>query len=202
MLEAVDQLAQERNSVPRVHELLLGALRTLDATDAPLVVPAFLLKLLALEGLRPLVDRCVACGADTDLVAFEPVEGGALCREHRRGIPVSPEAFRLLGLVLGGQLGAALNEPASPATHEVSRLATEAMEHHLERRLRSAALLECGREVILDAIGVAQRFQLRRERGQPVTPSRTAHAATSARDDMASLERMFDTWTAAVRGEM
>jgi DNA repair protein RecO (recombination protein O) len=142
MLEAVDQVAQERQAVPRVHELLLGALRTLDATDAPLVVPAFLLKLLALEGLRPLVDRCVVCGDDSDLVAFDPVEGGALCRGHRRGTPVSPEAFRLLVLVLGGQLGTALNEPASPATHEVARLATDAMEHHLERRLRSASLLD------------------------------------------------------------
>lgn len=142
MLEAVDQVAQERQSVPRIHELLLGALRTLDATDPPLVVPGFLLKLLAIEGLRPLVDACVVCGDGDDLVAFDPSEGGALCRAHRRGAAVSPEAFRLLQMVLGGQLGAALNEPASPATHEVSHLATEAMEHHLERRLRSATLLD------------------------------------------------------------
>jgi DNA repair protein RecO (recombination protein O) len=48
----------------------------------------------------------------------------------------------LLQLVLGGRLGEALNQPASPATHELSHLATEAMEHHIERRLRSAALLD------------------------------------------------------------
>jgi DNA repair protein RecO (recombination protein O) len=142
MLEAVDQVAQERQSVPRIHELLLGALRALDASAAPLVVPGFLLKLLALEGLRPQVDGCVVCGDADDLVAFDPVEGGALCSAHRRGTPVSPDAFRLLQLVLGGRLGEALNQPASAATHEVSHLATEAMEHHLERRLRSAALLD------------------------------------------------------------
>ena len=39
-------------------------------------------------------------------------------------------------------------------------------------------------------------------RAEPYKPSRTAQAATSARDDIASLERMFDTWTAAVLGEM
>jgi DNA repair protein RecO (recombination protein O) len=141
MLEAVDQVAQERQTAPRLHELLVGALRTLDATAAPLVVPAFLLKLLALEGLRPQVDGCVVCG-DDDLVAFDVAEGGGLCMAHRRGTPVSPETFRLLQLVLGGRLGEALNQPASPATHELSHLATEAVEHHLERRLRSATLLD------------------------------------------------------------
>ncbi|MGH9247024.1 MAG: DNA repair protein RecO [Acidimicrobiales bacterium] len=142
VLEAVDQIAQERHSAPRLHAMLLGVLRTLDGHDAPLVVPGFLLKLLALEGLRPVVDACAVCGTDDDLVAFDPIEGGVLCRAHRRGPAVSEEARRLLRLILGGQLGAALNEPASPATHEVAHLATEAMEHHLERRLRSATLLD------------------------------------------------------------
>jgi hypothetical protein len=32
--------------------------------------------------------------------------------------------------------------PASPATHEVELLATEAVEHHLERRLRSVSVLD------------------------------------------------------------
>jgi DNA repair protein RecO (recombination protein O) len=44
--------------------------------------------------------------------------------------------------VLGGQLQAALSIPPSPATTEVALLATRAMEHHLERRLRAVALLE------------------------------------------------------------
>jgi DNA repair protein RecO (recombination protein O) len=39
--------------------------------------------------------------------------------------------------VLGGDLGGALSTPAGPAVTEVERLATRAMEHHLERRLRS-----------------------------------------------------------------
>jgi DNA repair protein RecO (recombination protein O) len=142
MLEAVDQVAQERQSAAGLHALLLGALRTLDSTQAPLVVAGFLLKLLALEGLRPVVDGCAVCGDPDDLVAFDPVEGGMLCRAHRRGQAVSPEAIRLVRLILGGRLGAALEEPPSPATHEVDHLATLAVEHHLERHLRSATLLD------------------------------------------------------------
>ncbi len=144
MLEAVDQLTQERQANPRLHALLLGALRALEANAAPLVVPGFFLKLLALEGFRPVVSGCASCGTESDLVAFDVEEGGLLCRAHRRGHAVSPEAVALLRLVLGGRLGAALNEPASSATGEVEHLAIDALEHHLERRLRSVTLLDRG----------------------------------------------------------
>lgn len=142
MLEAVDQVAQEGEASPRLYQMLLGALRALAAHDGPLVVPAFFLKLLALEGVRPVVDRCVGCDADGPLVAFDPDSGGLLCGACRRGQAISPAGVDLLGRILGGQLGSALNEPASPATHEIDHLATRALEHHLERRLRSVSLLD------------------------------------------------------------
>jgi len=140
MLEAVDQVAQEREVNPRLYQMLLGALRTLSANDAVLVVPAFFWKLLALEGLQPMLDACATCGAEDDLVAFDLDEGGALCRACRRGIAVSADAMALMQQILGGQLGTALNQPASAATHEVEHLATRALEHHLERRLKSVTL--------------------------------------------------------------
>jgi DNA repair protein RecO (recombination protein O) len=144
LLEAVDLVVQERDENARLYQMLLGALRTLAARDAPLMVPAFLWKLLAAEGFRPVVDVCVGCGADVDLVAFDLGEGGALCRECRRGLRVSPEALQLLRRILGGDLVAVLAEPASPAGHEVEHLAALALENHVERRLRSLGVLERG----------------------------------------------------------
>ena len=141
LLEAVDQLAQEREVNQRLYQMLLGALRALAAHDSPLVVPAFFWKALAQEGYRPELDRCVACGASEPIVAFDLDSGGALCRECRRGSSLSPEALELMRRILGGGLGSALNEPPSPATHEVDHLATRALEHHLERRLRSVGVL-------------------------------------------------------------
>lgn len=141
LLEAVDQIAQEREPNGRLFTMLLGALRTLAAANSPLVVPAFFLKLLALEGYRPVVDACVSCGAAAGLVAFDAEAGGALCRSCRRGSPVSPDALELLRQILGGQLGAALNQAPSAATHEVDQLATRSLEHHLERRLRSVHII-------------------------------------------------------------
>lgn len=141
LLEAVDQLAPEREVNARLYQMLLGALRTLAAHDSPLVVPAFFWKALALEGYRPELDRCVACGAPDPLVAFDLDSGGTLCRACRRGSSLSPDALDLLRRILGGGLATALGEPPSPATHEVDHLATRALEHHLERRLRSVGVL-------------------------------------------------------------
>jgi len=145
MLEAVDQMGLERESNPPLYRMLLGALRALAAQDNPLVVSAFFLKLLSLEGLRPQLDECVLCGQappDIVLVAFDPNSGGALCPGCRRGRAISPAALALMQQILGGQLTAALGQPISPATYEVATVATDVMEHHLERRLRSVHVMD------------------------------------------------------------
>ncbi len=144
MLEAVDQVAQERQANPRLYSMLVGALRALAARDAPLVVPAFFWKLLSLEGSRPVLDECVSCRATDGLEAFDQGEGGVLCRSCRRGRPISPEALAIVRAILGGGLVQALELPTSAATREVEHLAARALEHHLERRLRSIGVLDRG----------------------------------------------------------
>lgn len=141
LLEAVDQVAQEREPNPRLYRMLLGALRTLATSNSPLLVGAFYWKLLAAEGLQPELDACVNCGNPEPLVAFDLDQGGVLCRTCRRGVAVSPEAIGLLRRLFGGDLVAVLAEPVSPATHEVDVLAVGAMEHHIERRLRAVNVL-------------------------------------------------------------
>ena len=142
MIEVADHVARDRDPGPDLYRLLLGALRTLAGSPSPLVVAGYLWKLLALEGVAPVLDRCTVCGTTERLVAFDVGEGGAVCRDDRRGTPVSTEALDLLRDVLGGRLAAALAVPESPATDEVERLAVHAAEHHLERRLRSVGVLE------------------------------------------------------------
>ncbi len=145
IVEAVDQIAMDREPAPALYRMLVGALRTLETRPSPIVVPAFYWKVLASEGVQPQLDACVSCGAGEPgalLVAFDMNEGGVLCRACRRGRSVSPEALRITRMILGGQLNAALDETASPATAEVGHLATAALEHHLERKLRSVAMFE------------------------------------------------------------
>jgi DNA repair protein RecO (recombination protein O) len=165
MLEAVDQVAQDREPNPALYRMLTGALRALVDTRSPLVTPAFFWKLLSLEGFHPMLDDCARCGAspraeahasppaeahegaeavgERELVAFDLEEGGVLCRACARGggRPVTPGGLDLLRRVLGGGLNGVLSEPPGPAAHEVEQLGIRALEHHVERRMRSTVLL-------------------------------------------------------------
>jgi DNA repair protein RecO (recombination protein O) len=161
LAEAVDQVAQEGEPNQPLYRMLTGALRTLAGVEvrSPLLVAAFYWKLLALEGVSPVLDYCVRCESEgeynennentgnnspSDLVSFDPVEGGALCRDHRRGPVVEPGALELIRRILGGDLAAVLREPSGPATVTASALATTTLEAHLERRLRTVHLLGQG----------------------------------------------------------
>ena len=141
MLEVADQLGLDGEPNPGLFQMLLGALRALAGHSGPLVVPGFFFKVLALEGFRAVTDRCIECDRDdVALVAFDIDGGGTRCDDHRAGTAIEPEVLALIDDILGGRLGQALNEARSPATTEVELLARRSMEHHLERRLRSATI--------------------------------------------------------------
>ena len=146
LLEAVDQVAQQGEANFPLYRMLTGALRTL--SEAPqrsaLLVGAFFWKLLALEGVAPVIDECVRCGDTESLVSFDAVTGGVLCRQHRQGTAVDDDTLALIRRILGGQLAAALLEPPGPATAAASALATISLEAHLERRLRAVHSLGTG----------------------------------------------------------
>ncbi|MEN9644453.1 MAG: repair protein RecO [Actinomycetota bacterium] len=142
VLEAADQMSLDREPAPQLYRMVVGALRTIAERGGPLVVPAFYWKLLAADGVRPELDMCVRCGEDNQLVAFDMEQGGALCRNCRTGAPLSDDALQVMRMILGGRLNDALDLPASRTTHEVMAHATRALEHHIERRLRTVAMFE------------------------------------------------------------
>ena len=145
MLEAADTVAQEHERNPALYRMLVGGLRTLATTPSALVAPAFFWKLLSLEGFHPLLDGCARCGDEAGpFPGFDYGEGGVLCEACGRfgGRRVRPGALELLRRILGGGLAGALADPrGDDAVTEVERLGVGALEYHLERRLRSAALL-------------------------------------------------------------
>ncbi|MET0420932.1 MAG: DNA repair protein RecO [Acidimicrobiia bacterium] len=144
MLEAADQVAQDREANPALYLMLSRALRTLADDPSPLVSAAFFWKLLSLEGFHPMLDACVRCSDDTGpFPAFDLSEGGVLCASCGRvtGRRLPAETLDLVRRVLGGDLRGALAEPPSSTTTDAERLAVATLEHHFERRLRSAALL-------------------------------------------------------------
>lgn len=111
ILEAVDQLVPDREPVPQMYRMLVGARQTLLTRPSPLVVPAFLWKLLSSEGLRPQLDECVSCGESSgvDFIAFDLNLGGVVCRSCRSGVAISASALEMMRDVLGGKLGESLD---------------------------------------------------------------------------------------------
>lgn len=142
MVEAVEKATPDREPVPEIFTMLERALGALNEADSPLMAGAFFLKLLVLEGSGPCLDVCVRCGEGESLGWFDVSEGGALCGQCRSGVPVSPGALALMGQVLNGGLAGALERPESREVHEVNEIARAAMEHHLERRLRSIGVID------------------------------------------------------------
>lgn len=140
LLEAVELSVPDREPDTRRYQLLLGALRAMEARDRPLVVSGMLLKLLALDGVVPALDVCTGCGRADELVALDPEAGGVRCRACRSGTLITPRALELARLALGGRLGEALNEARSPDTENLDRVVLGVVERHLERRLRAATV--------------------------------------------------------------
>ena len=154
IVEAVDQLVPDREPVPNIFRMLVGVRRTVIERPSPMVVPAFLLRLLAAEGLQPELDRCITCGEaespDHPLASIDLERGGTQCRNCRTGTGVSSSALSLMRDIFGGRLGEVLDafhKPGEqqlgvPVVNEVAALATRAFEMHVERRLRSVAIFE------------------------------------------------------------
>jgi len=150
MLESVEQIAQDHDPAPEVHNMLWRALATLDAGDSQLIAPAFFLKLLAHDGVQPQLDECISCESTEDLVAFDVIGGGVLCHACRRDRPISYEALDLMRRVYRGELAGVLREDHGEVVREVDAIATALMEAHLERRLRSVTV---GGQLRLDRFG-------------------------------------------------
>lgn len=141
MVEAINKLTPDREPVPHIHELLVRALRSLDARVAPLTLAGFFWRVLQIEGHEPRLGECVRCGTPVDVRAtgmrFDILEGGVHCASCLGGNAISGEALGILRRMLGGHMNEVLALAESPAVHEVNRLAMDAMEAHLERRLQS-----------------------------------------------------------------
>ena len=104
MLELIDKSLQERQEVPRLFDILRVTLDVLEGevSDPSLLLAAFALKVCALIGYRPRLDRCLHCereiaGGGAFLVLDE---GGVTCHRCRASagerISLSPEGLELM----------------------------------------------------------------------------------------------------------
>ena len=136
MLEATDRVISEGAAAPRTFSLLVDALHGLTSNPTGLVTASFLLRLSAIAGFAPSLDRCAECGAPP--AWFSPGQGGAVCPSCRwqDAEEVGTGVLELMSDIVADGAWMKTGEEVTRTAIRLSRFYTE---YHLERRLKSAA---------------------------------------------------------------
>jgi DNA repair protein RecO (recombination protein O) len=144
MVEIADAVAQENESSVRLFLLLQRGLRALDSGPEHLdLLTAFLLKAAGAIGVAPALDQCAGCGRTDDLHRFSFSAGGVLCARCR-----TAGAYALRdGLTEHLAMLAAVDLAEMPPSNdtfagEARGVARRFIEYHLERQIRSLAVLD------------------------------------------------------------
>lgn len=144
MVEAVDAVVQEAEPSHRAFLLLQRGLRTLEASGRhPDLVPAYLLKLADIVGVAPALERCAGCGRPDGLTRFSFSGGGAVCEScvPGAGYKLRPGLTAYLARLAVADLSR-LPEADPALSGEVMGVTRRFVEHHLDRRLASLAVLD------------------------------------------------------------
>ena len=146
MLETAERMTpEEREPAVQQYALLVAGLRSLAARehDPGLILDAFLLRSLAVNGLAPSFADCAKCGAQGPHRAFSIHGGGMVCQVCRPpgSANPSPATMALLGALLSGDWTTA--DSSDPRERrEGSGLVAAFLQWHLERGLRSLPLVD------------------------------------------------------------
>jgi DNA repair protein RecO (recombination protein O) len=146
MLEATERLtAEEREPSLHLYLLLVSALRALAAGQRPpsLLLDAYLLRALGHAGYGLALAECARCGAPGPHRAFSVPSGGSVCPACKPGgaASVSPGVLGLLGALVDAEWDEALGS-SDGDRRSASGLVAASLQWHLERGLRSLAMVE------------------------------------------------------------
>ncbi len=82
IIELIDKLTEEKERNPYLFELLLQALQNInDEVDPEIITRIVEMKMLAVAGIKPELDRCANCKRQEGNFAFSIKEGGLLCEK-------------------------------------------------------------------------------------------------------------------------
>ncbi|GAA2006065.1 DNA repair protein RecO [Brevibacterium samyangense] len=145
MAETATRLTEDEPHTRAQYLMLLSALRSLCNREHPprLSLDAYLLRAMAIAGWAPSLVDCAQCGAPGPHPAFSPALGGAVCsacRPQGAALPSSETVLHMAALLSGDWERA--RAAALHTMTEASRLITVYVQWHLERRVRSFAVLD------------------------------------------------------------
>lgn len=144
--ELTEAVAYEETESGEILSLLLNALYALGTLCKPpeLVKAAFEMKLMALIGFEPLLDRCAVCGEEDPKEPVLDIRGGVLCCRGCGGVgggnmaPLTPGAVAALRHVLYGDPKRLYSFTLESEDQRCMSRAAEAYVHAmLERKFRT-----------------------------------------------------------------
>jgi DNA repair protein RecO (recombination protein O) len=143
MVETADRL-NEAEATPQQYLLLVGGLRALSRGDhvARSILDSYLLRAMALSGWAPGLEDCTRCGAVGPHDTFVAQLGGVVCADcaPAGAARITPETGALLRSLIAGEWDA-VDAASSQATAAASGLIAAYAQWHLERGIRSLALV-------------------------------------------------------------
>ncbi len=144
MVEAIDAVAQEREPSVALFGLLTEGLDALEAgAGGSDLVSAFLLQLAGVVGVAPALERCATCGRSELLTRFSFDGGGVVCDLCRAEgtFRLRPGLVEHLAVLARVDL-ASVSITQSSFSDEAMGVTRRFVEHHLDRRLASLAVLD------------------------------------------------------------
>ncbi len=144
--EVIDEALPERDPQETVFRLLVSVLEqtTVDHPWMPLTY--FQLWMTRLMGLLPDIAHCTACGEPLQAaeVSFSTYADGLFCAVHRNGSAsqLSAESWQLAQRMLRAPVSTFAADPwPRRRGQDLRHFALQALERHIERRLRTAEAL-------------------------------------------------------------
>lgn len=141
LMELLDKALMDRMAMPKLYRLTLSVLEEINNNDLnPLIIRYFEMQLLVQLGYRPVLDYCINCGQQGNMLkSFSPAAGGMLCPDCSAGendcMILSGEVLGLLRLMINGNLTTLQRVRASTAALDKMEFFLERyLEYYLERR--------------------------------------------------------------------
>jgi DNA repair protein RecO (recombination protein O) len=149
--EVIDEMLPEHDPQETVFRLLLAVLEQASSAQSNPLQPwmpltYFSLWMTRLMGLLPDIAHCTACGDPLQAaeVWFNGATDGLFCAVHRNGSAssLSADSWQLAQRMLRAPASAFATEPwPRRRAQDLRRFTVQAIERHLERRLRTAEVL-------------------------------------------------------------
>jgi DNA repair protein RecO (recombination protein O) len=144
--EVIDEALPEHDPQETVFRLLLSVLDQTTVEQPWMPLTYFSLWMTRLMGLLPDIGHCTVCGEALQPaeVWFNSLADGLFCAVHRNGSAnaLSADSWQLAQRMLRTPASAFAGEPwPRRRAQDLRRFTVQALERHLERRLRTAEVL-------------------------------------------------------------